>query len=211
MRFTEILISVLLLFLSAGLVYGQTLDSDRACDILKADIKSGSEPGAALRNILSKKPEFCPMIRCALEVGIPHQAVQVAAQSTCVQNCAIARCVNSACRETEKLFETDQLCKAIKRDIEKGKEMYGLLFQNLRHGPQCDACKTIKCAVAAGADLETVIGAARDANLTDDVISRCCIDGCADPYRVAQILREYDSPLPPIDPGKPGYLSPSGF
>jgi len=203
--------SLVLLF--AGLAFGQTQGADEACDTLKVAIKSGAEPRAALRDILKTKPEFCSIMRCALEIGLPLKTVHLAALDAAVQNDVVARCSNSSCSQTFRLFETDQVCKEIKQEIKTGKDAAVVTLEKLRQGHQ--ACTVLKCAVAAGADLDGVIRTARETKVSDDIISRCCMDGCADPYRVAGILREHDEIIP-IDTTKPGgtepaYLSPSRF
>ncbi len=203
--------SLILLF--AGLAFGQPRNADEACDSLKAGIRSGAEPRFALRDAFKAKQEFCPIIRCALEIGIPLKAVHLAARDAALQDDVVTRCSTSSCSQTFRLFETDEVCKLIKREVESGKDAAMVTLEKLRQGYQ--ACTILKCAVAAGADLDAVIRAARDAKVSDDIISRCCMDGCADPYRLARILREAD-PIIPIDPTKPGgtrsgYLSPSGF
>ena len=200
------------LFLS-GLAFGQLQTADEACDSLNAAVRTGAEPRAAMTDILKTKPEFCPIIRCALEIGIPLKAVHLAARDAGVQDNAVTQCSTSTCSQTFRLFETDEVCKLIKQEVEKGKDPAVIILEKLRQGYQ--ACVVLKCAVAAGADLDAVIRAARESKVSDDIISRCCVDGCADPYRIAGILRESDK-LIPIDttkPGgsKPGYLSPSGF
>lgn len=214
MRHPKILIIVLsFILVLAGLAFGQMRNTDEACDSLKAAVRSGAEPRAAMKAILLTKPELCPIIRCALETGIPMKAVQMAARDAGLQNDAVARCSTSSCSQTFRLFETDQVCKEIKQEVEKGKDAAVLTLEKLRQGYQ--ACTVLKCAVAAGADLDGVIRAARDAKVSDDIISRCCIDGCADPYRVADLLRKADEIIP-VDTTKPGgtkqgYLSPSRF
>jgi hypothetical protein len=204
-------LSFVLLF--AGLAFGQPRNTDEACDSLKAAIKSGAEPRSALRDILRTKPEFCPIIRCALEVGIPLKAVHLAARDAALKDDVVTRCSTSACSQTFRLFETDEVCRSIKLEVDRGRDAATVILEKLRQG--YPSCTVIKCAVAAGADLDAVIRAAREAKVFDDIISRCSVDGCADPYRVAGILRETDRIIP-IDrtkPGgtRPGYLSPSHF
>ncbi|MBI5076238.1 MAG: hypothetical protein HZB62_13880 [Nitrospirae bacterium] len=214
MNFPKILtiaLSVVLLFASQTL--GQPRTAEEACDSLKAAVRSGAEPRSALRDILRTKQEFCPIIRCALEIGIPLKAVHLAARDAALQDDVVTRCSTSACSQTFRLFETDEVCKQIKREVASGKDAAAVTLEKLRQGYQ--ACIVLKCTVAAGADLDGVIKAARDAKVSDDIISRCCMDGCADPYRVARLLREPDRviPIEPTRPGgtKSGYLSPSGF
>jgi len=204
-------LSFILLF--ASLAFGQPHSADETCASLKAAVRSGAEPRSALRDILRTKQEFCPIIRCALEIGIPLKAVHLAARDAALQDDVVTRCSTSACSQTFRLFETDEVCKQIKREVESGKDAAMVTLEKLRQGYQ--SCTVLKCAVAAGADLDAVIRAAREAKVSDDIISRCCVDGCADPYRVAGILREPDR-LIPIDTTKPGgtkpvYLSPSRF
>jgi len=214
MKPPKLLVSALaLILLLAGLASGQPRNADEACDSLKAAVRSGAEPRSALRDVMNTKPELCPIIRCALEIGMPLGAVHMAARDAGLQNDAVTRCSTSACSRTFSLFETDQVCKEIKREVERGKDAAAVTLEKLRQGYQ--ACTVVKCAVAAGADLNGVIRAARELKVPDDVISRCSIDGCADPYRVAGILRRADEIIP-IDTTKPGgtkpaYLSPSGF
>lgn len=214
MRFPKILSVALSFFLLlAGLAFGQVRSADEDCDSLKAAVRSGAEPRTALRDRLKTKPEFCPIIRCALEIGLPLKAVHLAARDAALQDEIVTRCSTSACSQTFRLFETDEVCKVIKQEVEKGRDAAVLTLEKLRQGHQ--ACTVLKCAVAAGADLDAVIRAAREAKVSDDIISRCCVDGCADPYRIAEILRKSDE-LIPIDTTKPGgtkplYLSPSRF
>lgn len=213
MRFPKLLAALTFILLFAGLSFGQPRSDDEICDSLKAAVRSGAEPRSALRDILKTKPEFCPIIRCALEIGIPLRAVHLAARDAALQDDIVTRCSTSSCSQTFRLFETDEVCKMIKQEIEKGRDAAVVALEKLRQG--YPSCIVLKCAVAAGADLDAVIRAAREEKVSDDIISRCCMDGCADPYRVARILREYDQGIP-IDgkkPGgtKPGYLSPSGF
>lgn len=214
MRFPKILtvaLSFILLF--AGMAFAQLQGADEACNSLKASVRSGAEPRSAFRDILKTKPEICPIIRCALETGIPLKAVHLAARDAGLKDNAVTQCSTSACSQTFRLFEADEVCKLIKQEVERGKDAAILTLEKLRQGHQ--ACTVIKCAVAAGADLDAVIRAAREARVSDDIISRCCMDGCADPYRVAGILREPDQiiPIDTTKPGgtKPGYLSPSQF
>jgi hypothetical protein len=208
---TAVAFSSILLF--AGLAFGQPQGADEACDTLKTEIRSGAEPRSALRDILKTKPEFCPIIRCALETGIPLKAVHLAARDAALQDDIVTRCSTSTCSQTFRLFETDEVCRMIRQEIEKGRDAAVVTLEKLRQGHP--ACTVLKCAVAAGADLDAVIRTARETNVSDDIISRCCVDGCADPYRVAGILREHDE-IVPIDTTKPGgsksiYLSPSQF
>lgn len=191
-----------------GLAFGQPQGPDEACDSLKASIQSGAEPRSALRDILKTKPEFCPIIRCALEIGIPLKAVHLAARDAALQDDIVTRCSTQTCSQTFRLFETDEVCKLIKQDVERGRDAAVVVLEKLRQGYQ--ACIVLKCATAAGADLDDVIRAARESNVPDDVISRCCVDGCADPYHVAEILRKKESVIPTPKGQKP-YLSPSGF
>ncbi len=210
-KILTVALSFILLF--AGPALGQLLTAEKACETLKASVRSGAEPRSALRDVLKTKPEICPIVRCALETGIPLKAVHMAARDAGLQDNAVTQCATSACSQTFRLFETDEVCKVIKQEVEKGKDAAILTLEKLRQGHQ--ACTVLKCAVASGADLDAVIRAARDAKVSDDIISRCCMDGCADPYRVAGILREPDQIIP-IDTTKPGgtktgYLSPSRF
>jgi len=201
------------ILLIAGLAFGQPQGPDETCDSLKATVRSGGEPRAALKDILKTRPDFCPIIRCALEIGIPLSAVHLAARDAALQGDVVTRCSTSACSQTFRLFETDEVCRSIRQEVEKGKDAAVVTLEKLRQGYQ--ACTVLKCAVASGADLDGVIRAAREAKVSDDIISRCCVDGCADPYRVAGILREADRfiPIDTTKPGgtKPAYLSPSGF
>ncbi|MDP2157042.1 MAG: hypothetical protein Q8K68_04970 [Nitrospirota bacterium] len=214
MRFAKILTTTLsFALLFASLAFGQPRTTDEACNSLKTAVRSGAEPRSALRDVLKTKPELCPIIRCALETGIPLKAVHLAARDAGVQDNAVTQCSTSTCSQTFRLFETDEVCKLIKQEVEKGKDPAILTLEKLRQGYQ--SCTVLKCAVAAGADLDVVIRAARQAKVSNDIISRCCMDGCADPYRVAEILREPDQiiPIDTTKPGgtKPGYLSPSRF
>lgn len=210
-KILTVALSFILLF--AGLAFAQPQGTDEACDSLKASVRSGAEPRSALRDILKTKPEVCPIIRCALETGIPLKAVHLAARDAGLRDNVVTQCSTSTCSQTFRLFETDEVCKLIKQEVDKGKDAAILTLEKLRQGHQ--ACTVIKCAVAAGADLDAVIRAAREAKVSDDIISRCSMDGCADPYRVAGILREPDEiiPIDTTKPGgtKPGYLSPSRF
>jgi len=204
-------LSFLLLFV--GLTYAEPQGASEVCDSLKIAVRSGAEPRSALRDILRKKPEICPIIRCALETGIPLKAVHLASRDAGLQDNTVTQCSTSSCSQTFRLFETDEVCRLIKQEVEKGKDAAMLTLEKIRQGHQ--ACTVLKCAVAAGADLDAVIKAARQAKVSDDIISRCCMDGCADPYRVAGILRESDEIIP-IDTTrpegtKPAYLSPSRF
>ncbi len=214
MRFQTLLTAaVSFILVLAGLAFGQPQGADEACDTLKAAIRTGAEPRSVLRDILKTKPEFCPIIRCALEIGIPLRAVHLAARDAALQDDVITRCSTSACSQTFRLFETDEVCKMIKQEVEKGRDAAAVTLEKLRQGYQ--SCIVLKCAVASGADLDAVIRAAREAKVSDDIISRCCVDGCADPYRVARILRESDQIIPmdrtKPEGTKPAYLSPSGF
>ena len=214
MRFSKIPVTAItFILLLAGLSFGQLLTAEEACDSLKADIRTGAEPRSALRAILLTKPEFCPIIRCALEIGIPLRAVHMAARDASLKDGVVTNCSTSACSQTFRLFETDGVCKAIKQEVERGKDAAIVTLEKIRQGHQ--ACTVLKCSVAAGADLDAVIRAAREAKVSDDIISRCCVDGCADPYSLARILRQSDEIIP-IDTTKPGgtrfgFLSPSGF
>lgn len=214
MSFSKMLTTALsVVLLLASQAFGQPRTAEEACDSLKAAVRSGAEPRSALRDILRTKQEFCPIIRCALEIGMPLRAVHLAARDAALQDDVVTRCSTAACSQTFRLFETDEVCKQIKREVTGGKDAATVALEKLRQGYQ--ACTVLKCAVAAGADLDAVIRAARDTKVSDDIISRCCVDGCADPYRVARILRDADRTIP-IDPTRPegsrsGYLSPSGF
>ena len=214
MRLPKILtVALSLILVLAGLAFGQPQGTDEVCDSLKTAVRSGAEPREALRDILKRKPEFCPIIRCALEIGIPLRAVHLAARDAALQDDVVTRCSTSACSQTFRLFETDEVCRSIKQEVEKGRDAAVVTLEKLRQGHQ--ACTVLKCAVASGADLDAVIRAARETKVSDDIISRCCVDGCADPYRVAAILRESDEVIP-VDTTKPGgtksgYLSPSHF
>lgn len=214
MRSPKILtVALSFILVIAGLAFGQPRSADEDCASLKTAIRSGAEPRSALRDILKTKPELCPIFACALETGIPLKAVHLAARDAGLKDDLVTQCSTSACSQTFRLFETDEVCKLIKQEVEKGKDAAVLTLEKLRQGHE--ACTVIKCAVAAGADLDAVIRAAREAKVPDDIISRCSVDGCADPYRVAGILRESDEiiPIDTTKPGgtKPGYLSPSGF
>lgn len=209
MRFKTILpaaVSLILVF--TGPAFGQPKGAEETCDALKAAIQSGAEPRSALRDILKTKPEFCPIIRCALETGIPLKAVHLAARDASLQDDIVTRCSTQTCSQTFRLFETDEVCRIIRQDVAQGRDAAVVVLEKLRQGYQ--ACTVLKCATAAGADLDDVIRAARDSNVSDDVISRCCVDGCADPYRVAEILRSKDRDIPTPKGQKP-FLSPSGF
>ncbi|MBI5848193.1 MAG: hypothetical protein HZB31_09650 [Nitrospirae bacterium] len=214
MRLQTILTIVLaLILIPSGFAFSQPRGTDETCDTLKAAIKNGVEPRSALRDVLKTKPEVCPIIRCALETGIPLRTVHLAARDAALQDDIVTRCSNSSCSQTFRLFETDQVCRSIKQDVEKGRDAAVVTLEKLRQGYQ--SCTVLKCAVASGADLDSVIRAAHEANVSDDIISRCCMDGCADPYRVARLLHEQDN-LIPADRTKPGgtrsgYLSPSRF
>lgn len=197
------------LLLLTGLSFGQYKNAEEACDALKAEVRSGAEPRSALRDILRKKPDFCPIIRCALEIGLPLKAVHLAARDAALQDDVVTRCSTSTCTQTFKLFETDEVCKTIKQEVERGRDAAAVVLEKIRQGHE--ACKVLKCSVAAGADLDDVIKAARDSNVPDDVISRCCVDGCADPYRVAEHLRQKQKNVPDPPQGQKPFLSPSKF
>jgi hypothetical protein len=210
-RISALALSSILLL--TGVSFGQLSTAEEACNSLKANVRSGAEPRAALRDILKTKPEFCPIIRCALEIGMPLKAVHLAARDAALKDDVVTNCSTAACSQTFRLFETDEVCRAIKQEVEGGKDAARVTLEKIRQGHQ--ACTVLKCSVAAGADLDGVIKAAREAKVSDDIISRCCVDGCADPYSVARILRESDE-IVPIDTTRPGgtrgaYLSPSGF
>lgn len=193
---------------------------EATCEELKAAIKSGTEPLIALRDALRRSSEHCGLIRCALESGLPLKLVFLAARDAGVQDSVVARCSNAACAETFRLLETDDLCRFIRSEIEKGKDPSALILEQLRKGQQ--ACTVIKCALAASNNLEAVIRGAREARVATDIISRCCIDACANPSQVARLLDaaavagQPQDEFIPIDPVRPGgtkrvFLSPSGF
>lgn len=218
MRSSKILaVAVSLILALSGMAFGKTITAENACDStntpsaedacdsLTEAVRSGAEPRAALRETLKTKPDLCCILKCAVKIGIPLKAVYQAARDVCAQECCVARCLSYACQQTEKLLQTDEVCRAIKREVDNGRDAYVVTLEKVRQGHR--ASTVIMCTVAAGGDLDGVIRAARDLNVSDDVISRSTVDGCADPYRVSEILL-YEPPTPELP--KP-YLSPSGF
>jgi hypothetical protein len=190
------------------------------CEELRTAIKNGADPLIALRDALKQSPENCDLVRCALESGLPLKLVFLAARDAGVRDGFVARCSNAACADTFRLLETDDLCRFIRSEIEKGRDPAALLLEQLRRGHQ--ACTAIKCTLAASNDLEAVIRAAREARVATDIISRCCLDGCADPAQIARLLEASTVAGPvqdefiPTDTVRPGgtkktFLSPSGF
>lgn len=195
-------------------------ETSMTCEDLKTALRSGTDPRTALKDALRRSREHCGLIRCALESGVPLKTVFLAAQDAGVRSSFVAQCSNSACAQAYGLLETDDLCRIIKSEIEKGRPPESVLLEQLRRGQQ--ACTAIKCALVAGGEVESVVRAAREARVAPDIISRCCLDACADPARVARALEETGvagltpDEFIPIDSNRPGgarrtWLSPSGF
>ncbi|GAB4489855.1 MAG: hypothetical protein OHK006_21990 [Thermodesulfovibrionales bacterium] len=190
------------------------------CADLAAAIKNGTAPHIALRDALRRSPDNCDLIRCALENGMSLKTVFAAAQDAGIRSSFVAQCSNSACAQAYSLLETDDLCRLIKSEIDRGKKPEEAVLEQLRRGQQ--ACTAIKCGLVAGGELEAIVRAAQEARVAPDIISRCCLDACADPGRVARALQQTgfagqaEDEFIPIESSRPGgtrrtYLSPSGF
>jgi hypothetical protein len=73
----------------------------------------------------------------------------------------------------EELF-----CRQIQDKITDKQEIRTVVKTGIQMG--YDSCRVIKCSVRGGGDLNQIIGGAVEAGISNDIISKCCLDACVE-------------------------------
>jgi hypothetical protein len=205
-----LIIASALLFLgvSASAEDRTLTEKNASCEQIKKEIGMGIDAKNVTRNKIREGLDAGAVIRCAILAGGQPQKVIAGAKEAGAPSEHISRSAIDACAEANRLFESNNnLCSIMKSDIAKGLDPRKVIRDKIRGGN--NACSAIQCAIASGTDLRQVFAGAKEAGITSDILSRCSLNACVDPARVASVEQDigvyglgysyYDEDFMPID------------
>ena len=228
MKRSIFLIAGSLLFLAGSSVAASPEDraageKNAYCSQLKKDISLGTDARKVTKDNIREGHDACSVVQCAIAAGGNPQRVIAGAKDAGAPSDLVSRCAVESCAEMTRLADSGT-CSLIRDEITKGQDPRKVV--RTRIGGGNSACSVIKCSVASGIELREVFAGAKEAGVTSDVISRCALDACVDPSRVAAVEQDlgiyglgypyYDDNFVPIDTTLPQgtrdrLLSPSHF
>ena len=194
------------------------------CNQVRKDISTGLDAKKVTRDAIRGGQNACPVIQCAISAGGHPQRIIAGAKEAGASSDLVSGCAVDACAVTTRLFESHNFCAVIRDDLAKAQDPRKIVREKIGGGNRI--CPVIQCAIASGTALREVFAGAKEAGVTSDVISRCSLDACVDPARVAAVEQDlgiyglgypyYDEDFVPIDTTVPRgtkdrLLSPSSF